>query len=235
MKTITSFLLSMMLLSLPSLAQRHGHPMMARPDTTQSMMQRPMMMQGMGMMGMMMPHMMGMMGMMHQGKMMQHPLHRTTMMAFVLPAMADTLGLSEQQLARLRELKQRMLEAHRTRQQEIRQHQEAVQNLFQNDQQPDPSALREHLQAIAQLEVEDRLAPYETFRRMQEVLDDAQRERLRSMQPRQLMRYMMRLPMMEMMPMMHMMHGRQGMMGMMQGGGMMGPMMMQMRSMHHQQ
>lgn len=176
-----------------------------------------------------------MMGMMQQGMMMQNPLHRATMMAFVLPAMADTLGLSEQQQRQLGELKQRMLQAHRARQQEIRQHQQALQALFQNEQQPDPAALREHLQAIARLEVDDRLAPYETFRQMLQVLNDAQRERLRGMQPHQLMAYMMRLPMMEMMPMMHMMHGREGMMRMMQGGMM--PMMQMMQGgmpMHRQ-
>ncbi|ACY48268.1 Spy/CpxP family protein refolding chaperone [Rhodothermus marinus] len=229
---IKRLVLGLTLLSMPALAQQHGHQMM-RPDTARGMMQGGMMGQ-MGMMPMMqmMPRMMGMM---QQGMMMQNPLHRATMMAFVLPAMADTLGLSEQQQRQLGELKQRMLQAHRARQQEIRQHQQALQALFQNEQQPDPAALREHLQAIARLEVDDRLAPYETFRQMLQVLNDAQRERLRGMQPHQLMAYMMRLPMMEMMPMMHMMHGREGMMRMMQGGMM--PMMQMMQGgmpMHRQ-
>ncbi len=222
---IKRLMLGLTLLAVPALAQQHGHPMM-RPDTARGMMRGGMMGQ-MSMMPMMqmMPRMMGMM---QQGMMMQNPLHRTTMMAFVLPAMTDTLGLSKQQQNQLRALKQRMLEAHRARQREIRQHRQALQELFQNGQQPDPAALREHLQAIAQLKVDDRLAPYETFLQMLQVLDDTQRERLRGMQPRHMMTYMMRLPMMEMMPMMHMMHGGEGMMRMM-GGGMMGQMgMMQM-------
>ena len=223
---IKRLVLGLTVLSMPALAQQHGHPMM-RPDTARGMMQGGMMGQ-MGMMSMMqmMPRMMGMM---QQGMMMQNPLHRATIMAFVLPAMADTLGLSEQQQRQLGELKQRMLQAHRARQQEVRQHQQALQALFQNEQQPDPAALREHLQAIARLEVDDRLAPYETFRQMLQVLNDAQRERLRGMQPHQLMAYMMRLPMMEIMPMMHMMHGREGMMQMMQGGM---PMHRQMEGQH---
>lgn len=116
-----------------------------------------------------------------------------------------------------------MLAAHRARQQEIRQHRQALQERFQSEQQPDPSALRDHLQTIARLETDDRLAPYETYHQMLQVLNDAQRERLRNMQPHDLMPYMMRLPMMEMMPMMHMMRGHEGMgqmgmMHMMQGG-----------------
>lgn len=235
---VKRLVLGLTLLSMPALAQQHGHQMM-RPDTARGMMQGGMMGQ-MGMMSMMqmMPRMMGMM---QQGMMMQNPLHRATIMAFVLPAMADTLGLSEQQQRQLGELKQRMLQAHRARQQEVRQHQQALQALFQNEQQPDPTALREHLQAIARLEVDDRIAPYETFRQMLQVLNDTQRERLRGMQPHQLMAYMMRLPMMEMMPMMHMMHGGEGMMRMMMQGGMMGqmgmmPMMQMMQGgmpMHH--
>ncbi|BBM72672.1 Spy/CpxP family protein refolding chaperone [Rhodothermus marinus] len=221
---IKRLVLGLTLLSMPALAQQHGHQMM-RPDTARGMMQGGMM----GQMGMMMQMMPRMMGIMQQGMMMQNPLHHATMMAFVLPAMADTLGLSEQQQRQLGELKQRMLQAHRARQQEIRQHQQALQALFQSEQQPDPAALREHLQAIARLEVDDRLAPYETFRQMLQVLNDAQRERLRGMQPHQLMAYMMRLPMMEMMPMMHMMHGREGMMQMMQGGM---PMHRQMEGQH---
>jgi len=226
---IKRLLLGLTLLTMPALAQQHGHPMM-RPDTARGMMPGGMMGQ-MGMMPMM-QMMPCMMGMMQQGMMMQNPLHRATMMAFVLPAMADTLGLSEQQQHQLRTLKQHMLEAHRAHQQEIRQHRQALQALFQNGQQPDPAALREHLQAIARLEVDDRLAPYETFRQMLQVLDDTQRERLRGMQPRHMMTYMMRLPMMEMMPMMHMMHGGESMMPMMMPGGMMDQMgimpMMQM-------
>ncbi len=191
---VKRLVLGLTFMAMPALAQQHGHPMMGRSDSTRGMMQGSMM-----------------------GMMMQNPLHRATMMAFVLPAMADTLSLSEQQQNQLRALKQRMLEGHRARQQEIRQHQQALQSLFQNEQQPDPAALREHLQAMAQLEADDRLAPYETFRQMLQVLNDAQRERLRGIQPHQLMAYMMRLPMMEMMPMMHMMHGHAGMIQMMPG------------------
>jgi hypothetical protein len=207
--------LGLTFLTLPALAQQHGHPMMARPDSAREMRPGPMMMQG-GMMPMM-EMMSQMIGMMHQGMIAQHLLHRATLMAFVLPAMADTLDLSEQQQRHLRDLKQQMLAAHRARQQEIRQHRQALQERFQSEQQPDPSALRDHLQTIARLETDDRLAPYETYHQMLQVLNDTQRERLRNMQPHDLMPYMMRLPMMEMMPMIHMMRGHEGMgqMGMM--------------------
>jgi hypothetical protein len=66
--------LGLTFLTLPALAQQHGHPMMARPDSAREMRPGPMMMQG-GMMPMMemmpMMHMMrghegmGQMGMMH--------------------------------------------------------------------------------------------------------------------------------------------------------------------------
>lgn len=174
------------IVSMPGFAQPQGHCMcmMSGQDSLRSMMQ----------------------------EMTQNPLHQAAMMAFALPAMVDTLALSNEQQSQLLAIKQRMLEGHRTRQQEIQQHQQAIQALFQENPQPDLAALRKHLQAIAQLEVDDRLAPYETLHQMLQVLDNAQRERLHRLQLSYVMTYVMRLPMMDRMPMMHMMHGRSGMM-----------------------
>lgn len=170
----------------------------------------------------MMQMMRGMHGM-HQ-QMMQNPMHRAGMMAFALPALADTLGLEDQQVEELDALKSEMTEERQRHREEMQAAQQELQALFEDDETPAPEEVRAQLQEIAELRAEGQAAIYETAQRMREVLTEEQQSRLDELTPQQIHRQMMRnMTMMDMMQMMQSMHG--GMMGggMMQGmqGGMM--------------
>jgi Spy/CpxP family protein refolding chaperone len=177
------------------------------------------MMQGQGMMqgDMMqnMPMMMQRMRAMHQ-RMMQNPMHRARMMAFMLPAMADTLGLSEEQTAQLNQLKSEAMAQRKEQMKQVKAHRRQLMALFDEDGQPSADAMRAHLTAMAELQTDQKIALYGTAQEMRQVLTAEQRKTLSSMSMKQRMRQMMaNMPMMDMMQMMQSMHG--GMMG----GGMM--------------
>lgn len=215
---VLSILLSFAFLTtLPANAQQPQRGMMMRPD---SMMRGPMQGQMMG--GGMMQMMRGM----HQ-QMMQNPMHRTSMMTFMLPALADTLGLSEEQTTQLNQLKSEAMAQRQEHQQQMNTHRQELMGLFDGDEQPATEAVREHVMAMAEMRANQQAALYETAQQMRNVLTDAQRQMLDGMTPQQMMHQMMsNMPMMEMMQMMRSMHG--GMMGNgMMGRGMM-PMMQNM-------
>lgn len=207
-----------LLLALPAEAQRKQHHgqkdrpgMMARSDS----MPDPMM-------GMMQGGMMQRMHGMHQ-RMMQNPMHRSSMMAFMLPALADTLGLSEEQQSRLQELKSGVMNQREEHRQQMMSHRKEFRGLFEEGQ-PSPEQVRQHMMAMAESRVDQRAALYETAHRMRQVLTDDQRQLLDDLPPQQRMRQMMsNMPMMDMMQMMKVMHGSNGGGGMM-GGGMQGNM-----------
>ncbi len=167
-------------------------------------------------MPMMMPRMMAMMGAMrgmHQ-QIMQDPMHRAGMMVYALPALADTLGLSDEQREQLRQRKQQFITQQRMHRQEMQALQKQFAALFEGDAPPEPDAVRDQLQAQADLRVEQQAARYEAAAEMREVLTDEQREALDRMEPRALYRQLMaNMTMQEMMQMMRALHG----------GGMMGP------------
>ncbi len=172
------------------------------------------MMQGERMMhGGMMQRMRGM----HQ-QMMQSPMHRTSMMAFMLPALADTLGLSDQQKSRLQEMKSEVTAQRQEHRQQMMSERQEFMSLFDDDGSPSTDAVRQHLMTMAEERANQQAALYETAQQMRQVLTDEQRQVLDDMSPQQRMHQMMsRMPMMDMMEMMRTMHG--GMMG----GGMMQP------------
>jgi hypothetical protein len=211
--------------------QRGQQGMMARSDSMSG-----------GMMGMMQSRMgQGMMQMMQgmRQQMMQNPMHQASMMTFMLPALADTLGLSDQQIEKVNQFKsEAMSQRQKHRKQMVAQRKEFM-GLFEGDQQPAPDAVRQHLTAMAEMRAGQQAATYETAQEMRQVLTAEQRQTLGSLTPQQKMRQMMsQMPMMDMMQMMRSMHG--GMMGggMMQGGmtgqGMMKNMPMQQGGMMQQ-
>ena len=196
--------------------------MMNRPDSMSGGMMG--MMQGrMGGQGMMqnMPMMMQRMQGMHQ-KMMQNPMHRAQMMTFMLPALADTLGLSDQQIEQMNQLKSEAMAQRNDQKEQMMTHRKELMGLFEGDGQPSADAVRQHLTAMAEMRAGQQAAMYEASQQMRQVLTAEQREMLSGMTMQQRMRQMMaNMPMMDMMQMMRSMHG--GMMG----GGMMQNMPMQ--------
>lgn len=186
--------------------------MMARSDTMPG--PRMGMMRG-GMMG---QGMMQMMRGMHQ-RMMQNPMHRSSMMAFTLPALADTLGLSDQQVSQLEELRSNMTDQRQEHREQMRAQRTEFMSLFEGKERPSPDEVRQHLMDMAEMRALQQASVYETAEQMREVLTDEQRQTIASLTPQQRMRQMMaHMPMMDMMQMMRSMH--RGMMGqgMMLGG-----------------
>lgn len=205
---LSILLVSAMLTALPAQAQPQ-RGMMARSDSIRGFMMGPMQGQMMG------AGMMQMMRGMHQ-QMMQNPMHRTSMIAFMLPALADTLGLSEEQVAQLNRLQNDMRAQRQAHRAQMMTHRQALMGLFGADEQPAADAVREHLSAMAVLRANQQAALYETGQQMRDVLTAEQRQMLDGMTPQQQMRQMMsNMTVLDMMQMMRSMHG--GMMG----GGMM--------------
>jgi Spy/CpxP family protein refolding chaperone len=204
-----SIVLSALLLTaLPAEAQHRHHRGQQQPPNARGMM-GPGMMQG------------GMMPRMHQ-QMMQNPMHRAHMMMFMLPAFADTLGLSEEQTAQINELKSQAMSQHKAHRQQMMTHRQELMGLFDSDAQPSTDAIREHVMAMAEMRANQQVARYETGQQMREVLTDEQRQMLDDMAPQQMMHQMMsNMTMMDMMQMMRSMHGGQTGGDMMQGGMMM--------------
>jgi hypothetical protein len=187
------------------------------------------------MMGMMEGVMMGqgmirMMHGMHQ-RMMQNPMHRSNMMIFMLPTLADTLGLSDQQAEQVNKLKSEAMTQRSEHREQLMAQRRELMGLFEGDEHPAPEAVRRHLTTMAEMRASQQASMYETAHRMRQVLTDEQRQMLDGLTPQQMMRQMMsRMPMMDMMQMMRSMHGG----GMMSGKMMQGMMQHQsmMRGMH---
>ena len=208
--------------------QHHGQRGMMAPDSMSGprmgMMQRGMMGQGM----------MQMMRGMHQ-QMMQNPMHRSHMTAFMLPALADTLGFSDQQIDQINQLRSEVMNRRSEHHEQMKAQREEFMSLFETEGQPSAEAVRQHLTAIAEMRADQQAATYEASQQMRQVLTDEQRTTLDSLTPQQQMRQMMsRMPMMDMMQMMGSMGGGMGSCPM--GGGMMSGMqgMPMMQRMHQQ-
>lgn len=224
---LSMFLTFAFLTTFSAEAQHQQHHGQQGQQEKQGMMTRPDSMSG-GMMGMMQGRMMrgrmmgrGMMQMMrgmHQ-QMMQNPMHRASMMTFTLPVLADTLGLSEEQMEQINQLKSEAMTQRKDQKQQMMTDRKELMGLFEGDAQPSGDKVRQHLTAMAETRAGQQAATYETAQQMRQVLTDEQRQTLDDLTPKQKMRQMMsRMPMMDMMQMMRSMRG--GMMGpgMMQGG-----------------
>lgn len=207
-------------MTAPALAQNGQHhpqersgAVMGPPDSTGGMMGT---MSG-GMMGSdtMGRGMMQMMQGMHQ-QMMQSPLHRYQMSVFMLPALADTLSLSEDQVAELGELRSEAMSRREEQRRQMRTRHQQMMRLFDGEEIPPADRMRAHMGTMADMRVELQADLYETAQRVREVLTEEQRNTLDALTPQQQMRQMMaRMSMMDVMQMMRSMHG-----GMMHGGKM---------------
>lgn len=212
---LSTFLTFALVFALPAEAQRGQHPgeqvgpgMMALSDSIPGPM-----------MGRMQAGMMQMMQGMHQ-QMMQNPMHRSTMMVFMLPAMADTLGLSDQQRTRLQELKSEAMSQRKEHRKQMMNDRKEFMALFEEGQ-PSPDQVRQHLMSMAEMRAGHRATLYETAHSMKQVLTDEQRQTLDGMTLRQRMHQMTEtMPMMGMMQMLRFMNGGKMGGGMMPYGGM---------------
>ena len=209
--------------ALPAEAQHQQHHRQQQSQKQQGQQQ-----QGM-MQGMMQGSMIPMMHRMHQ-QMMQNPMHRARMMTFMLPALADTLGLSDQQVAQIDQLKSTAMSQHKAHRQQMMTQRQQFMGLFEGDARPSTDTVREHVMTMAEMRADQQVALYEAAQQMRQVLTDDQRQMLDGMTPQQQMHQMMaNMPMMDMMQMMRTMHG--GRMGGMKQGGMMPGRMMQNKPM----
>jgi hypothetical protein len=218
--TLAIFLMFAFFTASPAEAQHQQHHRQQQGQKQQGMM-GPGMMQG---------GMMPMMHRMHQ-QMMQNPMHRARMMTFMLPALADTLGLSDQQVEQINQLKSTAMAQHKEHQQQMMAQRQELIGLFEGDGQPSTEVVREHVTALAEMRANQQVALYEAAQQMHQELTDEQRQMLDGMTPQQQMHQMMaNMPMMDMMQMMRTMHGGQ-MGGMMQGRMMQNmPMMQRMQN-----
>lgn len=170
------------------------------------------------------PMMQGMMGggmqQMHE-RMMEEPRMRSTVQVHVLPALEDSLSLDEEQIARLEDEKQQLVE----RQEALWQEREAKQEQLQEAlaaEEPNLGEVETLLSERATLEAEEEMALYRTVAQMRSVLSDEQRAQLAELDPQEMHRAM--TAHLSMQDMMRMMQGMQGECPMMNGMGMMGGM-----------
>lgn len=170
-------------------------------------------------------------------QMMQNPMHRSTMMAYMLPALADTLGLSEQEKNQMESLKRDLKTQLQSNQEQRKEQKQELKRLFEGENQPSATEVRQHLEEMASLRADRQASIYETAEQMRQMLTEEQRQRLEGMSPQDQMQYMMaEMSMMDMMQMRQAMHGEMmagSMMNM--GPGRMGPDMNQRRSDEHMQ
>ncbi len=255
MKILTAFLFAGMLMTgaLPAMAQhRHGQPdstrqgnmmqgnmknmkqggMMQGGMMHEGMMQGGMMQGGMMQGGMMQGMMQGgmMQGMMHMHmnmmkQMMSNPLKRSSLMIHTLPTMKDLLDLSDEQVARMKDL----AKAHESKEAELRKTAARTGEQLKSAlaaENADPSEVKALLRENATLHADLKALDFETARKMEEVLTPEQRQKLAELTPMQMHHHMMaNMTMMEMMKAMGGMMGGGMMGGMMDGGMMHGGMM----------
>ncbi len=170
-------------------------------------------------------------GMGFMGGMMYDPIHQSVLTAFVLPEMQSELGLSAQQVADLKKLKQDLLTKGQDLSNQVAAKQKELEGLVTGGTSRNTEVKR-LLEQIASLRAEQEFAAYEASGKMKAALTDAQRTKLSGMRPYELHQAMMsRMTVGDMTQMMQFMGGDAGMMGRgmmgfmggMMGGGMMGP------------
>lgn len=134
--------------------------------------------------------------MMHKGKdMMSKYKH----IVYHLPKMKNKLGLSDEQVARLKKIKINFLKSQIDREAEIKKKELDLRELL--DSEASVSDVRKVLKSIYDVKLDMKVSLYQTAKEMLSVLTKEQREKLKNMQMKMMQGMMMR--------------------GMMQGGGMM--------------
>lgn len=115
---------------------------------------------------------------MHSGETSRHPLRHATMQALVLPALADTLGLSADQKRRLEELRGSFLSEQKARRKKLHDQKKKIHQLFRETGMPELEAVRPEIKLLFQTREQLKMAPYMTATDMREVLTEEQEGRL---------------------------------------------------------
>lgn len=175
------------------LAAQHGHrdsPQAADSSRMDGMMSG-------GMMGMMQMHMQMMQ------RMMNDPIRRSAMLAHVVPALQEPLGLSSDQVSRLEQIRDRFKEQSKNQREQLQKARGQLQEAMQ-DEQARPEQVRSLLEEVAIHQARMQALGYEAAAEMKASLTPDQQEQLSTMKPMQLHHHMMdNLTMMEMMQVMH--------------------------------
>jgi hypothetical protein len=159
-------------------------------------------------------------------------MHQAMMTPFVLPALQSELGLSAQQVTRLGQLKQEMLNKGKELSGQIASKRKELEGLLAVGTSK-AELVKRLYEEIGSLHGQQQFTAYDTALKMKAELTDAQRSKLAGMKANELHRTMMsRMTMSDMMEMMPFM-GSEGMMGEMMGGMMMGGRMMMREGMMH--
>jgi len=145
---------------------------------------------------------------MMQRRVARRPLHRATMTGFLLPALADTLNLSDEQLHRIRQLRSASMAQQRSHRDEMQDRRGELSRLFDADEHPSAETVREHMRMMAALRANHRASMYETAQQMRQVLTAEQRGMVDGLPPRHLVRLTMaHMPMLDVMRLMRSMRG----------------------------
>ena len=118
---------------------------------------------------------------------MNGPLHRQMMNIFVLPEMQSELGLSKQQTAGLRRLKQDLLAKSKDVAGQTATRRKELDELLSGDTSR-TRAVRALLERIADLHAQLEYAGFDTAMKMKAVLNDAQKAKFKAMKPADLRR-----------------------------------------------
>jgi len=144
-------------------------------------------------------------------RMMRSPMHRMQMNVLLLPALADTLGLTDDQLRRLEQLRTTLQNEQQEWRRQMQAKRQSFRRLMASDSLPSAEAVRTHMQTIASLRVEHQASTYAAAQSMRDVLTEEQRAAVDDLPPRRRVRLLMtHVPMMDMMQMMGPMGGGAG-------------------------
>lgn len=108
----------------------------------------------------------------------RHPLRHATMQALVLPALADTLGLSADQKRRVEELRSSFLSEQKSRREELHDQKKEIHQRFQESGMPKLETVRPEIKSLFTTKEQLNMAPYMTATDMREVLTEEQQGRL---------------------------------------------------------
>jgi Spy/CpxP family protein refolding chaperone len=144
-------------------------------------------------------------------RMMRSPMYRMQMNVLLLPALADTLGLTDDQLRRLEQLRTTLQNEQQEWRRQMQAKRQSFRRLMASDSLPSAEAVRTHMQTIASLRVEHQASTYAAAQSMRDVLTEEQRAAVDDLPPRRRVRLLMtHVPMMDMMQMMGPMGGGAG-------------------------
>lgn len=120
-----------------------------------------------------------------------NPLRRADMLVFVVPSLADTLNLTDQQVQQLDQLRSEFATSRAQTEQEIEDQQLALVEQLRGTN-PPASELEGELQRIAELSVETQLSGYRTLQDMLDLLSPEQQQTVASLSPMAMQDLMMR-------------------------------------------